>query len=81
MQVSSAFGEIEHTIIEQPYCGIKTASAFVQVELTDGRNPSKNGVYIVEEVTTSLGTRGYRQKVSIPYRVSKKETYGEGKQK
>lgn len=41
----------------------------VQVELIDCRNPSKNGIYLVEEVTTTFGTNGYRQKVSIPYRI------------
>lgn len=46
--------------------GLSTA---VQVELDDCRNPSKNGVYLVEEVTTSFGTGGYRQKLSIPHRI------------
>lgn len=41
----------------------------VQVELIDERNPSKNGVYITEEVTTTFGVNGYRQKVTIPYKV------------
>jgi hypothetical protein len=40
----------------------------VQVELRDERNPSKNGVYLVEEVTTTFGTNGYRQKITIPYK-------------
>lgn len=40
----------------------------VQVELIDNRNPSKNGTYIVEEVTTTFGTGGYRQKITVPYR-------------
>ena len=43
----------------------------VQVELIDTRNPSKNGVYIVDEVTTTFGTNGYRQKITLPYRISK----------
>lgn len=43
----------------------------VQVELADDRNPSKNGVYITEEVTTTFGVQGYRQKVTIPYKVSR----------
>ncbi|MEG0454526.1 MAG: hypothetical protein RR559_04120, partial [Bacteroides sp.] len=42
----------------------------VQVELIDDRNPSKNGIYIVEEVTTSFGTSGYRQKITLPHRVT-----------
>lgn len=40
----------------------------VQVELIDERNPSKNGVYLVEEVTTTFGINGYRQKITIPYK-------------
>ncbi len=43
----------------------------VQVELIDNRNPSKNGVYLVEEVTTTFGIGGYRQQLSIPYKISK----------
>lgn len=51
-------------------------SPAVQVELIDDRNPSKNGVYIVEQVITTFGTGGYRQKITIPYRIGKnKETY------
>lgn len=41
----------------------------VQVELIDDRNPSRNGIYITEEVTTTFGVNGYRQKVTIPYKV------------
>mgnify|MGYP000771685112 FL=1 len=44
----------------------------VQVELVDLRNPSKNGVYLVEEVTTTFGVNGYRQQLSIPYRINSK---------
>lgn len=48
-----------------------------QVELIDDRNPAKNGTYIVEEVTTTFGTGGYRQKITIPYKVKgAKTTYG-----
>lgn len=42
-----------------------------QVELIDNRNPSKNGVYIVEEVTTTFGVGGYRQKITIPKKLKK----------
>lgn len=57
--------------------GLTTA---VQVELIDNRNPSKNGVYIVEEVTTTFGVNGYRQKITIPYKCKgEKSTYGESK--
>ena len=41
----------------------------VQVELIDDLNPSKNGVYIVEEVKTTFGTKGYRQTLKLPYRI------------
>lgn len=41
----------------------------VQVELIDDLNPSKNGVYIVEEVKTTFGTKGYRQAIKLPYKV------------
>lgn len=51
-----------------------------QVELIDERNPSKNGIYLVEEVTTTFGTGGYRQRISIPYKIKgEKTTYGDGK--
>lgn len=43
LQVSSAFGEIEHTIIEQPYGGIKTASAFGQLTLDMTKTTLKEG--------------------------------------
>lgn len=43
----------------------------VQVRIVDKRNPSKNGVYLVEEVTTTFGVNGYRQKLKTPYRISK----------
>ena len=41
----------------------------VQVELIDNRNPSKNGIYIVDEVTTTFGVGGYRQKIVIPHKL------------
>ena len=41
----------------------------VQVELIDNRNPSKNGVYLVEEVTTTFGLNGYRQMITLPYKI------------
>ena len=43
----------------------------VQVELIDNRNPSKNDVYLVEEVTTNFGVSGYRQQLSIPYKITR----------
>ena len=48
-----------------------------QVELIDDRNPAKNGTYIVEEVTTTFGTGGYRQKITIPHKIKgTSNTYG-----
>lgn len=38
-----------------------------QVQLIDYRYPGKNGIYLVEEVTTSFGTDGFRQKITLPY--------------
>ncbi|MBF0577377.1 hypothetical protein [Dysgonomonas sp. GY617] len=46
--------------------GLTTA---VQVELIDDRNPSKNGVYLSDEVTTTFGVNGYRQKMTLPYKI------------
>lgn len=51
----------------------------VQVELVDNRNPSKNGIYIVDEVTTTFGTGGYRQKITLPHKIKTVTTYGDGK--
>lgn len=55
--------------------GLNTA---VQVELIDHRNPSKNGVYLVEEVVTTFGVNsGYRQKLSLPHKIKgQMNTYG-----
>ena len=53
----------------------------VQVELTDDRNPSKNGTYIVEEVKTTFGTKGYRQTLKLPYKITKGETQSYGNNK
>lgn len=37
------------------------------VELKDLRFPMKNGKYLVEEVCTTFGTRGFRQTIRLPY--------------
>lgn len=58
--------------------GLPTA---VQVELISDRNPSKNGVYLVDEVTTTFDTNGYRQKLTVPYKIKGKKTYGNQKSK
>lgn len=46
--------------------GLTTA---MQVELFNKRNSAMNGVYITEEVTTTFGVNGYRQKITIPYKI------------
>ncbi len=43
---------------------IRTAQ---QVQLIDNRYPGKNGIYLVEEVTTTFGTDGFRQRITLPY--------------
>lgn len=40
----------------------------MQVELIDNRNPSKNCIYLVEEVTTTFEIGGYGQKLSVHYK-------------
>lgn len=55
-------------------------SPAVQVELIDDRNPSKNGVFLVEEVTTTFSaSQGYRQQMSLPYRIYPKFSVMESK--
>ena len=39
----------------------------MQVELVDKLHPQKNGYYLVDEVHTTFGTGGYRQKIKLPY--------------
>lgn len=38
-----------------------------KVELVDNRYPGKNGYYLVEEVHTTFGNSGYRQRIKLPY--------------
>lgn len=45
----------------------------VLINLVDEINSEKNGIYIVDEVTTQFGIGGYRQILKIPYRVKKDE--------
>ena len=44
-----------------------------KVELVDERYPQRNGYYLVEEVATTFGTKGYRQKIKIPYLIASKK--------
>lgn len=48
-------------------------SSAVLVNLIDNINSDKNGIYIVEEVTTNFGVNGYRQTLKLPYRVKRTE--------
>lgn len=45
-----------------------------QVELIDNRFPGKNGVYLVDEVHTTFGTRGFRQRITLPYCIKRQGT-------
>lgn len=47
---------------------LKTGSV---VELNDTLYPEKNGLYLVDEVYTTFGVNGYRQRIKLPYRLSK----------
>lgn len=39
----------------------------MKVELVDKLYPQKNGYYLVDEVHTTFGVGGYRQKIKLPY--------------
>lgn len=43
----------------------------MKVQLVDKRYPAKNGYYLVDEVTTTFGTDGYRQTIKLPYCISR----------
>lgn len=43
----------------------------MKVELVDNLRPQKNGYYLVDEVHTTFGTGGYRQKIKLPYCISR----------
>lgn len=47
---------------------LKTAQ---KVQLTDKRHPAKNGYYLVDEISTTFGTDGYRQTIKLPYCIAK----------
>ncbi|MGL5690357.1 MAG: hypothetical protein ACRDD8_05980 [Bacteroidales bacterium] len=66
----SVFTQISQTGVEGDLVlfgdfGLSPAS---MVRLHDRRNPERNGVYIISEVHTSFGTKGYRQKIKIPHK-------------
>lgn len=42
-----------------------------KVQLTDKRHPAKNGYYLVDEISTTFGTGGYRQTIKLPYCIAK----------
>lgn len=45
-----------------------------KVELVDNRFKDKNGYYLVEEVVTKFGTKGYRQTIKLPYKIASKKS-------
>lgn len=45
------------------------------VGLIDPRQPQKNGYYLVESVSITFGTSGYRKELKIPYKVAKFKDY------
>jgi hypothetical protein len=46
----------------------------IKVELVDKRFPDKNGYYLVEEVTTTFSTDGFRQTIKLPYKIASKKS-------
>lgn len=50
-----------------------------KVHLNDKLYPQKNGYYLVDEVHTSFGVGGYRQKIKLPYCIAKDKLDGNGK--
>lgn len=70
----AAFTEISQTGIEGDITlfGDFGLHAGCKVRLTDNFNPERNGTYVVSEVITTFGVRGYRQKIKIPYKLSDK---------
>ena len=53
----------------------------VKVELVDDLHPQKNGYYFVDEVNTTFGTGGYRQRIKLPYCISRKKKEENGARK
>ena len=39
------------------------------IALVDIRQPARHGFYVVEEVNTKFGVNGYRQEITLPYRI------------
>ena len=42
-----------------------------KVHLNDKLYPQKNGYYLVDEVHTTFGVSGYRQRIKLPYCIAK----------
>lgn len=55
---------------------LKTAQ---QVQLIDRMYPGKNGTYLVEEVLTTFGVGGFRQRITLPYCISREGNKAENK--
>lgn len=73
-EAKSYFNKISQTGIEGTFTifgdfGLQSAT---KIRIVDRLNPERNGTYVVSDVKTTFGTKGYRQVVSIPYRLSDK---------
>lgn len=66
---------IEGTITLFGDLAIKTGT---KVHLNDKLYPQKNGYYLVDEVHTTFGVGGYRQKIKLPYCIAKDKTDSNG---
>jgi hypothetical protein len=47
-----------------------------RVELADKRNGNRDGYYLVDEVVTRFGVKGFRQTIKLPYLIAKKKKNG-----
>lgn len=70
-QAEAAFSEICKTGISGTVTlfGDFNMQAGCKVSLHDDLNPERDGVYVVSEVKTSFGSKGYRQEIKIPYKL------------
>lgn len=51
--------------------GDKNLRSGMRVHLIDPYYTAKNGIYLIDEVETSFGTKGFRQTIKIPYCISR----------
>lgn len=62
------FGDMHNTNL-----GRSHIQSGMKVGLYDKRCPEKNGWYLVEEVHTTFGANGFRQRLKLPYCIAKPE--------